>query len=62
MEFSANIICPKCGTVGVAVWEKVGAERSLIRLTRNFYERLSKKDPFPIEIVCLGCGTAQRED
>ena len=61
-ENSTNITCPKCKAVGVVVWETVGAERSLVSLTRNFYERFSKKDPFPIELVRQDCGTAQPED
>jgi hypothetical protein len=59
MEFSTNVTCPKCKSIGVADWEKIGAERSLIRLSRNFYERLSRKVPYPIEVVCLECGTVQ---
>jgi hypothetical protein len=59
MEVSTNITCPKCNAVGVAVWEVVGTERSLIKLTRNFYERISRKNPYPIEMVCNECGTVQ---
>lgn len=62
MEISTNITCPKCNAVGVVVWETGGPERILVSLTRNFYERLSKKPPFQIELVCDGCGTAQPED
>ena len=61
-QFSANIICPKCSTRGVIVWEKNGAERTLVSLPNGFYERLAKKAPFPIELVCSGCDTAQPEN
>ena len=60
-QVSNNIICPKCMAVGVVVWELAGAEQSLVSVTRNFYERISKKAPFPIELVCDRCGTAQAE-
>jgi hypothetical protein len=60
-QFSINIICPKCGTVGVVVWESAAGQTSLVRLSNGFYERLAKKDPYPIELVCHDCGTAQPE-
>ena len=61
-QVSVNIICPKCRAIGVVVWEQDGAERSLLSLSSGFHERLSKKAPYPIELVCHGCGTAQPED
>jgi hypothetical protein len=60
-QFTVNIICPKCSALGVVVWEKDGAQRSLVSLSKGFYERLSKEDPYPIELVCHECGAAQAE-
>jgi len=61
-QFTVNIICPKCSALGVVVWEKDGAQRALVSLSKGFYERLSRKVPYPIELVCHECGTAQAED
>lgn len=61
-QISANIVCPKCEAVGVVVWEINGEERSLVSLSRGFYERISTTSPYPIELVCHQCGTAQPED
>ena len=54
-QISINVICPECKSVGVLVWEKTKSDRVLVSVTRNFYERISKKAPYSIEIVCLGC-------
>jgi hypothetical protein len=48
--------------MGVVVWEKDGNSRSLVSLSNGFYERISKKEPYPIEIVCRECGAAQSHD
>lgn len=61
-QFTANIVCPGCGAIGVVTWEKHGNERTLVRLSKGFYERLSKKEPHPIELVCSECGKAQPEN
>ena len=61
-QFTANIICPACGAVGAVTWEKLGSERTLVRLSKGFYERISRKMPYPIELVCNECGKAQPED
>ena len=58
---SINITCPKCRSIGVAVWELGGSEPSLISVSRNFYERISMKARFNIELVCDVCGTVQPE-
>ena len=61
------IECPKCGQKGVVTWEENkyisvdGPEPTLIRLSSEFYERVSKKAPHVIELVCRKCGTAQTE-
>jgi hypothetical protein len=66
-QFSVLIECPKCGEKGVATWEEnkhtsvSGPEPTLIRLSSEFYERVSKRAPHVIELVCRKCGTAQIE-
>ena len=45
-QISINVICPKCKSVGVVVWEKTKSDRVLVSVTRNFYERISKKAPY----------------
>jgi hypothetical protein len=59
------MLCPKCGRIGSVVWEDVPgsatdrAHRELIGIQGGFYERLSAKSPYPIELVCDSCGTVQ---
>jgi hypothetical protein len=60
-EHTANIVCPRCGQIGVVTWEMFGNERSLVGLSNGFYERISNKAPYPIELVCNDCGAAQAE-
>lgn len=60
-QYSMEMCCPKCRSRATLVWEKSGADRTLVRLTGQFYERLSSKAPYPIELVCLKCGTSQAE-
>lgn len=61
-QFTANIMCPRCGTFGAIVWENDAGKRSLVSLSANFYERMTTKKPFPIELVCNDCGSVQIED
>jgi hypothetical protein len=59
-KHSDTIICPHCGRTGVIHWEEgKNADRNLLAIEGAFYERLCKKAPHPIELVCAGCGTAQ---
>jgi DNA-directed RNA polymerase subunit RPC12/RpoP len=66
-QFAAPIECPKCGQRGVVTWEKTahgsvkGPEPTLVNLSPEFYERVSKKVPYPIELVCNRCGATQDE-
>jgi hypothetical protein len=61
-----QIICPKCGQKGIVLWEDIprgdGIQKEMVKIDGGFYERLSKKAPYPIELVCDGCGTAQPEE
>jgi predicted RNA-binding Zn-ribbon protein involved in translation (DUF1610 family) len=57
-----NIICPKCGAIGVVLWENENNEgHTLVSLSKNFYERMANKKPYSIELVCDSCGAAQPE-
>jgi hypothetical protein len=55
--------CPRCGKTGCLFWEAEarGSIKELVRIDGGFYERLAKRRPHPIELVCQGCGTVQRE-
>jgi hypothetical protein len=61
-QYSTNIICPACGALGVVVWETDNRGRSLVSLSHGFYERISDREPYLIELVCHECGTAQPEE
>lgn len=61
-QFSVTIVCPACGRAGVVTWEKVGNERSLVSLSDGFHERVSTKKPYPLELVCNGCGRHEPEN
>jgi hypothetical protein len=39
-QFSNNIICPKCGAVGVVVWETADGQTSLVKFSNGFYEHV----------------------
>jgi hypothetical protein len=53
----------RCGKIGSIVWEDApaaeGVRQELVKLDGDFYERLSKRPPYPVELVCNTCGTAQ---
>jgi hypothetical protein len=59
---AVDICCPKCRSRATLVWEISGKDKTLVRLTGHFYERLSATPPHPIELVCLKCGTPQTEE
>ena len=54
-----TIVCPRCGNCGVINWDLVpspdGPKKEFAGISGEFYERLSKKSPHPIEIVCNNC-------
>lgn len=62
-EFEVAITCSGCGRTGRMTWE--GTERrdhaELVGVPDGFYERVSRKAPYPIELVCAVCGTVQVE-
>jgi hypothetical protein len=57
-----TVVCPKCGNCGVIKWNYVhthsGLKKDLVGIAGDFYERLSDKAPYPIEIVCGPCRVA----
>ena len=55
-----SIKCSCCGKTGTIMWDQVSRAREFMRemvgIDGPFMERLSKKPPYPIELVCRGCG------
>jgi len=53
----------RCGKIGKIIWEDApsheGVRREFVKLDGDFYERLSKRSPHPVELVCNACGSAQ---
>lgn len=53
----------RCGKVGAILWEDAptpdGTGRpEFVKIDGDFYERIAKKPPYPIELVCNACGAA----
>lgn len=58
-----EVRCPKCSTTGTITWDASGGQTpQFISLTGEFFERISRKPPYPIELVCLRCGTVQSDE
>lgn len=59
-----NFCCAKCGAKGAMIWEDGVVEqphrKSPIRVNGPFYERISVKKPYHVEIVCSRCDTPQK--
>jgi hypothetical protein len=61
-QFTTPIHCPKCGQEGNEIWEENsqagphGPESQFVKRSDGFYERLAKKAPYGIEVVCQCCG------
>lgn len=55
-----SIVCRKCGKSGAIVWDDVSRLNATAPepagIDGPFYERLSCKAPYPIELVCRACG------
>jgi hypothetical protein len=66
-QISTPIRCPKCEATGVATWEKNrhaaqhDLEPTLVYLSPEFFERVARKSPYDIELVCKKCDTIQSE-
>ena len=58
---SNSLACPGCGASGALRWEETSGygDKQLIAIEGSFYERLAKKSPHAIELVCNSCGTVQ---
>lgn len=58
-----KIVCPRCGKEGSVIWEALPhpevARRDLVRVEGDFFDRIAKKAPHSIELVCNGCGSSQ---
>jgi ribosomal protein L37E len=54
------MVCRRCGEAGKIVWDDVtrlnAVTPELAAIDGPFYERLSRKPPYPIELVCRTCG------
>ena len=54
------IVCRKCGKTGNVVWDDISRRNvcasEQVGIDGPFFERLSKKPPYPIELVCRACG------
>lgn len=62
-QHMGEIVCQSCGRTGTIIWDDVtrlaaSAQQAqeLAGIDGPFYERLSKKAPYPIELVCRACG------
>ena len=59
---SDSIICGKCGKRGKVVWDDLSRltnnapEPELLGIDGPFFERISRKPPYPIELICRECG------
>lgn len=60
-QYYLPVRCTNCAATGKIFWEGLGEQKTLVRLSDEFYERLGRLPPHPIEIVCRLCGTAQLE-
>jgi hypothetical protein len=60
-QYLMPICCPKCAAMGKILWEGLGERRTLVHMSGEFYERLCRLPPHPIELVCRACGAAQLE-
>ena len=57
-----SLACTACGESGALTWEDVpgmgGPE--LVAIEGRFHERLAKKPPHAIELICGNCGAVQK--
>ena len=61
-DHTDTISCPKCRACGVINWDMVqtpdGPKPDFAGLSGNFYERISRKPPYTIEVMCGFCNVA----
>ena len=58
---SDSIVCKNCGQSGTIIWDDLSRVNSaipaeLVGIDGPFFERLSRKPPYPIEMICRECG------
>lgn len=55
-----SIICSKCGKRGTVVWDDFSRASDsgpeLVGIDSAFFERIGRKPPYPVELVCRECG------
>ncbi|HWY64886.1 MAG TPA: hypothetical protein VNX61_06700 [Rhizomicrobium sp.] len=39
-----------------------GKKATFVEVSPGFYERMARKPPYPIELVCHSCGATQPEE
>ena len=59
-RYADRIVCRHCGKPGTIAWDDVTrlnvSAPEPVGIDGPFYERLSRKPPYPIELVCRACG------
>jgi phage FluMu protein Com len=60
-QYFLPVRCPNCASIGSILWEGLGEHKTLVSMSDEFYERLGRLPPHPIELVCRACGTPQLE-
>lgn len=59
-QHSSSFFCRTCGCSGKIVWEDVSplsnSMPELVGIDGPFFERVSKKPPFQVELICQECG------
>jgi len=64
-QFTVDLKCHRCGQTGISIWEenaqahRDGPDMSLISVSSGFYERLARKNPCAIVLVCHSCKAVQ---
>jgi hypothetical protein len=60
-QYLLPLRCSHCAAKGKIRWAVSGERKMLVHLSGQFYSRLCKLPPHPIELVCRACGTPQLE-
>lgn len=67
IQFQNPIRCPRCRQDGTETWEENsqinahGPQSQFVNRSDGFYERIAKKAPYQIEVVCEKCGAVLRD-
>jgi hypothetical protein len=59
-QFTASIVCRKCGQEGSIVWEQSAdkSKRSIFSISDGFYRRVRGNHSAMPAVICDSCGTA----